>query len=401
MKTRTVFLTGLGLLTVGFLGVVAFRTEPVPVDAEIARVAPMRVTVDVEGKTRIAEVYEVAAPIRGVVRRSPVRVGDAVIRGQTVVAIVEPAASDPLDPRSRVQAEASVREAEAGLHMARSTLRSAQEELTLAENEYRRAKELVARGVASLTRLENAEQTLGVRRAAQEAAISNLEMAKGALDRARATLEEPDSNAEVADACCLEIKAPADGRVLEIEMISERPVTAGARILSVGRPDDLEIVADVLSSDAVRLEVGDRAIVERWGGPVPLDARLSRIEPSAHTKVSALGIEEQRVDVVFDLVTPPEERTALGHGFSVYLRIVEWEDEDVLQVPLSALFRQGEDWAVFVLENETAIRRLVEVGQTNDRHAQILSGLSDSDKVIVHPNERIDDGTPVTLRAPP
>src|SRR6056297_936818 len=203
MKTRTIILTAFGVLTAAMLGIVAFRTEPVPVDIAPAQRAAMQVTVDVEGETRIAEIYEVAAPIRGVARRSPVRVGDAVIAGETVVAMIDPAASDPLDPRSRVQAEAAVREAEAGLYMARGQLRQTDEELQLAQSEYRRAKELVDRGVASLTRLESAEQRLGVRQAAQEAAISNLERAKGALDRVRAALIEPEDEAARADNCCL------------------------------------------------------------------------------------------------------------------------------------------------------------------------------------------------------
>jgi len=398
MKTRTVILTALGALAAGMLGVVAFRTEPVPVDIAPVQRAPMQVTVDVEGETRIAEIYEVAAPIRGVARRAPVRVGDAVAMGETVVAMIDPAASDPLDPRSRVQAEAAVREAEAGLGMARSTLRQAREELDLAQSEYRRASELVERGVASLTRLETAEQTLGISQAAQEAAISNLDRARSALDRARATLIEPGTDSAAQAECCLRITAPADGRVLEIEVISERPVAAGTRLLSIGAPEDLEIVADVLSTDAVRLEVGARALVERWGGAGVLEARVSRIEPSGHTRVSALGIEEQRVDVVFDLLSPVAERGALGHGFAVYLRVVEWEAGDVLQVPISALFRQGGAWAVFVAEGGVARLRPVEIGRMNDLSAEITGGLSASDMVLVHPNDRIEDGTPVMPR---
>jgi len=398
MKTRTIMLTALGVLTAGLLGVVAFRTEPVPVDIAPVERAPMQVSIDVEGETRIAEIYEVAAPIRGVARRSPVRVGDAVTAGETVVAMIDPAASDPLDPRSRIQAEAAVREAEAGLHMARSTLRQVREELELAQSEYRRAKELVDRGVASLTRLENAEQALGISEAAQEAAISNLERAKGALDRARAALIEPDGDIGPGADCCLRITAPISGRVLDIEVVSERPVTAGARLLSIGQPDDLEIVADVLSADAVRLEVGDRAIIERWGGPEALEARVSEIEPSGYTKVSALGIEEQRVDIVFDLISPVEARPSLGHGFAVYLRVVEWEAEDVLQIPLSALFRQGRQWAVFIADGGTARLRPVEIGRTNDLSAQITKGLSDSDEVLVHPGDRIEDGIPIVPR---
>ncbi len=398
MKTRHGIVIAVGLLSAGLLSLLAFRTEPVPVDlAEVSR-APMQVTVDVEGETRIAEIYEVAAPIRGVARRSPVRVGDAVTAGETVVAVIDPAASDPLDPRSRVQAEAAVREAEAGLYMARGQLRQTEEELQLAQSEYRRAKELVDRGVASLTRLETAEQSLGVRQAAQAAAISNLERAKGALDRARAALIEPEDDAARSENCCLQITAPVSGQVLGVEVISERPVAAGTPLLSIGKPGDLEIVADVLSTDAVRLTVGAPAMVERWGGPGDLEARVAKIEPSAYTKVSALGIEEQRVDVVFDLISPQAARASLGHGFAVYLRVVEWQAEDVLQVPLSALFRQGGTWAVFVAEDGVARLRRAEIGRTNDRVAQITKGLSEGDKVLVHPGERIEDGAPIVQR---
>lgn len=398
MRTGTIMLAAFGVLTAGMLGVLAFRTEPVPVDTAPVRRAAMQVTVDVEGETRIAEIYEVAAPIRGTARRAPVRVGDSVTAGETVVAVIDPAASDPLDPRSRVQAEAAVREAEAGLNMARSTLRQAREELDLAQSEYWRAKELVERGVASLTRLETAEQTRAISQATLEAAISNLERAKSALDRARATLIEPGAGiGEPAD-CCLQIMAPVDGRVLDIEVISERPVAAGTRLLSIGAPDDLEIVADVLSTDAVRLEVGDRAMVERWGGAGVLEARVSKIEPSGYTKVSALGIEEQRVDVVFDLISPVAQRASLGDGFAVYLRVVEWEGDDVLQIPLSALFRQAGDWAVFVVEDGRARLRPVSIGRRNDLAVEILGGLSEAEDVLVHPSERIEDGSPVILR---
>ncbi|MEQ9259265.1 MAG: HlyD family efflux transporter periplasmic adaptor subunit [Roseovarius sp.] len=399
MKPRTLITAAVAALALGALALLAFRTDPVPVDLGHVARAPMQVTVDVEGETRIAEIYEVAAPIRGNARRAPVRVGDPVTGGRTVVAILDPAASDPLDPRSRVQAEAAAREAEAGLHMARSGLRQAEEELSLAQSEHERARELVTRGVASLTRLETAEQTLAARQAAQQAAASNLERAQGALDRARAALIDASGQIDLADAdCCVEITAPVSGQVLEIDMISARPVVAGTRLLTIGQPEDLEIVADVLSTDAVRLAPGDRAEVLRWGGAAVLEARISRIEPSAYTKVSALGIEEQRVDVIFDIVTPVEERRAMGHGFSVFLRIVEWEADDVLQVPLSAVFRSGEAWAVFVAEGGVARLRAVQTGRMNAARAEVLGGLEPGEAVILHPNDRIAEGVAIVER---
>jgi HlyD family secretion protein len=278
-------------------------------------------------------------------------------------------------------------------------MREVREDLTHAEREYERSKTLVERGVASRVRLEDAEQMLGMKQAAETAAMSGLEMANSALDRARAALIEPGGAAgDVAASCCLQLTAPVDGRVLGIDVISERPVVAGMRLLSVGQPDDLEIVADLLSTDAVRLDLGDRAIIERWGGDGPLEARISKIEPSAYTKVSALGIEEQRVDVVFDLITPPDQRPELGDGFSVFLRAVEWESDDVLSVPLSAVFRQGEGWAVFVADGGKARLTSLKIGRRNASFAEVLTGLEVGNIVIPHPAEEIAEGTEISAR---
>src|SRR6056297_1554222 len=255
-KARNVLLYGLGAAAALGLGWLALRSDPVPVDLHELTRAPMQVTVNADARTRIAEIYEVAAPIAGIARRSPVREGDPVIADETVVAIVEPAASSLLDARSRIQAEASVREAEAALYVARSQLDQAEEEVTYARSDYQRTKTLVDRGVASVARLEAAEQRLATAQAGAEAALSNLERANSALDRARAALIEPGDDDSAAAACCVRLTAPIDGRVLSVDTVSERPVTAGARLVSVGRPDDLEIVADLLSTDAVRLSAG-------------------------------------------------------------------------------------------------------------------------------------------------
>ncbi|MCP5086089.1 MAG: HlyD family efflux transporter periplasmic adaptor subunit [Rhodobacteraceae bacterium] len=398
-KSRTVLLGSVGLIIAASLGYVAFRTDPVPVDLHTVERGPMLVTINADGKTRIREVFEVAAPITGTVLRSPVRVGDLVVAGETVVAVVEPASSNLLDARTRIQAEAAVREAQAALHQARSRMREAGESLTLAEREHERAKVLVERGVASVTRLENAEQQLGIKRAAEAAAISGLEMSKSGLDRARAALIEPgNTRDETREECCMRLTAPANGKVLQIDVISKRPVTSGTRLLSIGQPDDLEIVADLLSSDAVRLDLGDAAIVERWGRDTPLEARISKIEPSAYTKVSALGIEEQRVDVVFEIVTSPDQRKELADGFSVFLRVVEWESDDVLKVPLSAVFRKGNDWAVFASNEGVAQLRLIRIGERNTAVAQVLDGLAENDQVITHPSDNIGDGTVIIER---
>ncbi len=239
---------------------------------------------------------------------------------------------------------------------------------------------------------------LAIRLAAREAARSNVEMATSALVRVKAALIPPGAAGAGRDSCCVTLKAPITGTVLSVEIVSETPVTAGTRLLTLGRTDDLEIVADLLSADAVGLAPGARAIVDRWGGPKPLEAALRSIEPSAHTKVSALGIEEQRVDAVFDLTSPPEDRAGIGDRFAVYLRIVTWEGDGVMQVPLSALFRRDRGWAVFRAVEGVARLTPVTIGHRNDTAAEVTDGLSAGDRVILHPSDAISEGTPVTER---
>jgi HlyD family secretion protein len=400
LRPRSLILGLLALAIVAALAWIAFRTDPVPVDLAEVTQGPLAVTIDADGKTRIREVYEVASPIAGIALRSPVRVGDATVEGDTIVAIVEPVAPALLDARSRQQAQAAVQEAEAARAVAESQLRQAEEDLTYARTQLDRARTLVERGVATTTDLEDATQRAAVRAAALDAARSNLALAEGSLARAEAALIEPTDRAvDREEDCCIHIRAPATGRVLSVPVVSERPVLPGATLLTIGAPEDLEIVADLLSSDAVRLSPGAKAEVDRWGGPDPLEARLLRIEPSARTKVSALGIEEQRVDAIFEITSPPEGRTGLGDGFSVFLRIVEWQTEDTVQVPLSALWRSGDTWAVFVVENGRAQRREVEIGRRNARAAQILAGLSPGEVVITHPSDEVASGVAVVDRA--
>jgi HlyD family secretion protein len=395
--TRTIGLSLAGAALIGGLAFVAFRTDPVPVDLIEVAAAPMQVTIDADGRTRIRDLYEVASPIAGTALRAPVAVGDPVVAGETVVARVEPATPGLLDARARAQAEAAVAEAEAALEVARSDLARAEEEEVFAQMQFDRTQTLVQRGVATITQLETATQSLAVAEAAVTAARSRIAMADGTLDRARAALvgpEEPTAEVE----CCIDLTAPSDGVVLSIATISEHPVQAGAPLITLGEPAELEIVADLLSFDAVRIGPGTRAIVERWGGPDPLEAELRRIDPAAETRVSALGIEEQRVDVIFDIVTPAEARPGLGHGFSVFLRIVEWEADDVVQVPLGALFRRDGDWAVFVVEGGVVEERAVRLGRRGARMTQVLSGLAPGETIVTHPSEAVAEGVQVIDR---
>ena len=256
----------------------------------------------------------------------------------------------------------------------------------------------MVRGVASVTQLETVTQALAVAEAVLAATDAQNAMAEGVLDRSQAALVGPDTGAAAAGACCIDLTAPADGVVLDIAMISAHPVTAGTPLVSIGDPGDLEIVADLLSSDAVRIAPGTRARVERWGGEPPLQAVLRRVEPVAETIVSALGIEEQRVDAIFDITSPPGDRAALGHGFSVFLRIVEWDSPAALQVPLGALVRRGEGWAVFVAENGIATERPVTLGRRGARTVEITSGLEEGAVIVTHPSDAITDGARVMDR---
>lgn len=398
LSVRNLVIASVAAIVVGGLAYVSFRTVPVPVDLHQVTHGPMKLTVNADGETRIRDIYEVAAPLAGTAQRSPVEVGDVVVAGETVVAVVEPIAPSLLDERTRIQAEAAVREAEAGVHLAESQLRQAEEDLAYVQSQFDRISTLVQRGVDSITRLEDVSQQLAVKQAAHEAALSNVERANSSLARARAALIDPTATSGDRGSCCVPIHAPISGTVLEVDTISARPVALGTRLLTIGQLEDLEIVADLLSSDALRLRVGAEAAVDRWGGPDPLAARLREIEPSAYTKVSALGIEEQRVDVRFDLLTPPQERPGLGDRYAVFLRITEWETEDAVQVPVSALFRAGADWAVFQVVDDTARRQVVELGRRNGTTAQVLSGLEPGDVVITHPSDEIDHGTPVVDR---
>ncbi|MFZ2103089.1 MAG: HlyD family efflux transporter periplasmic adaptor subunit [Oricola sp.] len=400
-KPRTIIGILVGFAAVAGLLYVTFRPDPVPVDLIAATRDVMRVTVDADGKTRIKEIYEVSAPISGTAQRSPVAVGDKVVAGETVVAVVRPSATGFLDTRTRVQAEAAVREAEAAVQVAETSVRQAEEELNYAITQYSRVQTLVDRGVASLTQLEDSAQAKSVREAALDSAKANRAAAESALARAKAALIEPGppENGENDETCCVPIMAPADGVVLDIVNVSERPVQAGTTLLSIGQPDNLEIVADILSSEAVRIKEGAPALVERWGGEDTLNASVREIDPAAVTKVSALGIEEQRVDVTLDFEDGDVTGKGLGNGYAVFVRIIVWEGENVLQVPISALFRGDGGWALFSYDDGVARQVSVDVGRRSGLMAEILSGIEEGTRVITHPSDRVLDGIDVVDRS--
>ena len=397
---RKILLGAVGVAAVGGFAWVAMQPEVVPVDIAVLERGVMEVTVNAEGETRIRDVFDVSAPVAGRVLRSPVAVGDQVVAGDTVVARIEPGEPAFLDDRSRSQAEAAVAQAEAAVALAEAQVAIAEADLGFSQVQLTRVNGLHDRGTASQAQLDEAELALDRAAAALDSAHATHDMRLAELAAQRAVLIEPDAvGGAEGVACCVALKAPATGSVLRVDSESARMVAAGAPLLSVGRPGDLEIEVELLSADAVRLAAGAPAYVERWGGADDLAAELRVIEPAGFTKLSALGIEEQRVRAVLDFVTPEAERAALGHGFRVFLRIVEWRGEDVLRLPISALFRDGEGWAVFVIEAGRAVLTPVTIGHRATDVAEVLDGLAAGTRVVLHPGDKVAEGVLVTDRA--
>jgi HlyD family secretion protein len=379
--------------------VFAFLPEPVAVDLAAVSRGPMQVTVDEEGQTRIKERYVVSAPLAGRLRRIALDPGDVVEAGLTVVATIEPTDPQLLDARARAEAEARVRAAEAAVRQAGANLERVSAKLDFAENELARARDAFEGGGASEREVDELTQLHRIEVKLHRAAQFAEEIARFELEQARSALVHTNPDAELAEGHIqFRILAPITGRVLRVFQESVAVVSPGAPLLELGDPTDLELVIDVLSTDAVRIASGDEIVIEHWGGEEPLLASVRVVEPSAFTKVSSLGVEEQRVNVVADFVSPFDDRRTLGDGYRVEARIVLWREDDVLRVPTSAIFRHDEQWCVFAVEGERAVRRPVEIGRRNGLVAQVAGGLDAGDRVIVHPSDKVTDGTGVAPR---
>ena len=380
-----------------------FSPQPVPADiVEVGR-GDVVVTIDGEGVTRIADVFVVSAPISGRLMRSTLEVGDAVGKATTVVAAIRPTPPEFLNTRDRSTAEARARAAEATEGLAAAELSRVHAELAFARSDLDRTERLSASNTVSVRDLDRARLEVATREAAVASAEANLAVRQQEHESARAALIEPDGglgDGTPSGECCILIPSPQTGRVLRILHKSETVVAAGTPLVEIGDPANLEIVVDLLSADAVKVKVGDTAAIGRWGGGGELRAAVRRIEPTGFTKVSALGIEEQRVRVILDFVGTSTDWAALGHDFRVFARIRTEIAPDVPRVPLSALFRVGNDWATFVVGKDgRAQRRMVTLGLRNSEVAEIAGGLEPGENVIVHPNDRIADGVEVVSRA--
>lgn len=383
--------------------VVALLPKPVGVDLATIQRGQLQVTVDEDGQTRIKDRYVVSTPLSGRLLRIGLDVGDSVLAGESVLARIQPTDPELLDPRAVAQAQARVKSAQARLAQAQTQLEKANVTYQYAESEFARANRLADRGAITPSELE--ERRLAMKAAEQDVESArfaiNIAKFEGELEQAallRTQNSSEDSGGDGDENGQFLIRAPISGRVLKLFQESATIATPGMELVEVGDPLDLEVVVDVLSSDAVRIEPGAAARLEQWGGDAPLNARVRLVEPSGFTKISALGVEEQRVNVILDLEDPPEQRSTLGDGFRVEARIVVWEQPDVLKVPTSALFRSAGEWAVFVIEQGRARLRTIEIGRQNDLEAQVLRGLDEGEQIVTHPGDKLNDGVQVFVR---
>jgi len=371
----------------------AMWLRPTPTRVDVAAVSreAMTVTVDGEGKTRVRDRYVVAAPVAGRLRRILLRRGDAVKSGQ-LIAQIDPLPLSPLDPRQHAEAVARVNAAEDAKREIDRMVERNKATYDQARRELERSEVLVREGYASRQELERSQTAVSTSLREYEAARSRAESAAHEVEVARAALLARNQSSTAGS---VKVHAPTDGRVLGVIEESERVIVSGAPLVEVSNPSKLEVVIELLSTDAVKVSPGAKVFIEAWGGPEVLEARVRLIEPSAFTKVSALGIEEQRVNVIADLTAPS---SVLGDGYRVEARIVVWHSDSVLQVPVSALFRTGDVWSLFVVEDGRARSRQVEVGQRTPKTAEIKGGVEADEVVIVHPANEITNGTGVEPR---
>ena len=379
---------------VGALLAVAMWPRAIVVDIASVSRGRLTVTIDEEGITRVRDRFIVSSPLTGRVLRIELEPGDAIKRGQPV-ARVRAEAPPLLDDRARKEAQAAVDSARAALGRARADEQRARASLDQMQRELTRIRELATHRVVSPQELEAREADARIAEASVNAAVFSAQAAGSDLQRAIARLNPTNAD---APGRVVVVNSPAEGVVLKRLRESESLVPAGEPLLEIGDPRRLEIVADLLSTEAVRIVPGARAFIEHWGGNETLEARVRRVEPSGFTKVSALGVEEQRVNVVLDFVNPSAAWAALGDAYRVEVRIVVWEAMDVLKVPTSALFREGRDWAVYAVKDGRAQRTRVELGRQTGQDAEVTSGLVEGARVVVHPPDTLTDSARVTER---
>lgn len=372
--------------------------QPIPADLAVVSRAAMEVTIDDEARTRVRHIYTVSAPLAAKVLRTSLEVGDQVVADQTVVAALQPVTPAFHDARTHAELRSVLAAAESAVSLAQAEQRRIEAALTFSRTELERAQTLVDKGTISRKALDKAVLEVQTNQAALASARALLDVRRFERDSAAARLQNPSNVASATDpACCIQLRAPVTGRVLRRIQESEAVVPASAPLVELGDPQDLEVIADLLSSDAVQVKPAQPVRIDGWGGPT-IQGRVRRVEPAGFLKVSALGIEEQRVRVTIDFVDPPSAWSSLGHDYRVNVHIAVWSANNVLTVPVGALFRDGEQWAAFTVTNGRARLSPVSLGRRNRQVAQVLSGLAEGAQVVVHPNDRIVEGASVAAR---
>ncbi len=375
-----------GLLLLGF----GFWPGAQPVEQATVRRGPLQVTVDEEGRARVIHRYVVAAPVSGQLRRIAWKPGAGVVASETVLAVMETGAAELLDAGRLAQAEARLGGAEAAMAAAQAQAARAAAAESLAQVENERIQKLAAGG--SVSRQESDAAAARAIVAAQERRAAEFGRQVAEFERRQAEAVLRRGRGGAGENPTVSVLSPVSGRVLRVFQESERVVNVGTPLLEVGDPADLEVTVEVLSRDAVAIRPGARVLLEQWGGASPLEARVRWVEPAGFTKISALGVEEQRVNVICDLVTPAAERATLGDEYRVEARIVVWESPDTLIVPAGALFRREGNWRIFVVEGGRARERAVRVGRSNGVFSEVLEGVTSGETVVVYPGDRIRNG---------
>jgi HlyD family secretion protein len=377
----------------------AYGFYPKAVDVDLVSVSrgSLQVTIEEEGRTRLKDRFVITAPTAGYLERIKSKVGDKVEKGQTVI-VLEPLHSPVLDPRSRAEATATITSAEAALNAAVEKESAAAADADYAEKRLERLKSLYAKGSIAKDQFDQIEAETKKARAIQRSAKAAVNVSRSELERAKTLLQNFASNEETASHNKVYVSTPTSGNIFRIYKESEGAVNIGEPLMEIGNSQSLEIRVEVLSSDAVKIKKRTAVFFKRWGGEGTLEGVVRVVEPSGFTKISSLGVEEQRVLIIADITSPAEMWLALGDGYRLEAHFVIWEGKNILQVPTSALYRSGKDWAVFVGEKGKARKRLVEVGQRNGLTAEILSGLKENEKVVAHPDDAIRDGIRIKAR---
>ncbi|AGA34433.1 efflux transporter, RND family, MFP subunit [Thioalkalivibrio nitratireducens DSM 14787] len=394
MKWRKKTLWALVLLAAAGLLAWALMPAPVPVSATEVRSGAFVESVEEEGRTRLRDTFTVSAPIAGYLQRVALEAGDPVELAQ-VVFRMEPLPAPALDARSLEQARENLSAARARLETARANLETERAEASFAESEFERYRQLRERELVSATEMERARSARDRQRAVVRAAEHSVQVARSEVESARAVLDIASGTRPGEDQPLLEVRSPSAGVVLHRHRCCEGAIQAGEPVLEVGDLADLEIQVDLLSMDAVRVRSGMRVTIGGWGGDELLQGRVRRVEPAGFTRVSALGVDEQRVPVIVDFADVQQAAERLGVGFRVEAEFVLWEGEDVTQVPTSALFRVDGRWAVFVVTEGRARERSVQPGRRSGMISQIVDGLSPGETVVTHPGDRVRDGVRV------